>query len=301
MRVECACGKITNLADKYAGKKIRCPSCKEVIQVPDESIVEEKAVAATLKSKMLARREPEDDDDEEDHPRPRRKVKKQESFLSQYGLYLGIGGAVLAIVAIVVVIVLTRKTSEPDTTVADKPKDKPVVVPPKKDGVGQPVDKDRPVGDQGKEAPIRQDGWKTITSRDGGFSIDFPPIGHVSEQVDGLADSPLRSFKYYLAVPGVKNCWYQATAYIFTIGDASTPIEAAKTEYTRASGRTVVRESEVTVKGNRGWEIVSKNRDGTTRVRGFVIKNRSYLVTVDNVDKLPEKDVDKFFDSLSFP
>ena len=35
MNVLCACGKDLNIPDKYAGKRIRCPSCGQVVDVPD--------------------------------------------------------------------------------------------------------------------------------------------------------------------------------------------------------------------------------------------------------------------------
>src|SRR5262245_14196354 len=34
IRVECACGKQLSLKDELAGKKVRCPECKAVLQVP---------------------------------------------------------------------------------------------------------------------------------------------------------------------------------------------------------------------------------------------------------------------------
>ena len=35
MNVFCACGKELNVPDQYAGKKVRCPSCHQVVDVPD--------------------------------------------------------------------------------------------------------------------------------------------------------------------------------------------------------------------------------------------------------------------------
>lgn len=35
MNVECACGKLLNVPEQYAGKKVRCPSCHQVVSVPE--------------------------------------------------------------------------------------------------------------------------------------------------------------------------------------------------------------------------------------------------------------------------
>ena len=35
MNVHCACGKELNVPDQYAGKKVRCPSCHQVVDVPE--------------------------------------------------------------------------------------------------------------------------------------------------------------------------------------------------------------------------------------------------------------------------
>ena len=43
MNIDCICGKSLNVPDQYAGKKVRCPSCQEVIEVP-EAIVQATAV-----------------------------------------------------------------------------------------------------------------------------------------------------------------------------------------------------------------------------------------------------------------
>jgi uncharacterized protein (TIGR00266 family) len=43
MNVFCACGKELNVPDQYAGKKVRCPSCQQVVQVP-EAVIDASAV-----------------------------------------------------------------------------------------------------------------------------------------------------------------------------------------------------------------------------------------------------------------
>jgi hypothetical protein len=111
MLVKCDCGKSLNLAEKYAGKRVRCPGCNEVLQVPDEEGVVEEAVAKSIKKKQQLQAKPEPDTDE-DRPQPRRKAKAQPSFMSQYGLYLGIAGGAIVVGVVVLVIVLMRNRSD---------------------------------------------------------------------------------------------------------------------------------------------------------------------------------------------
>ena len=43
IKVTCSCGRVLNVKDELAGKKGRCPSCGNVLQVPT---LEEAAVEA---------------------------------------------------------------------------------------------------------------------------------------------------------------------------------------------------------------------------------------------------------------
>src|SRR5262249_11572692 len=122
MQVECECGKVMKVADKFAGKKIRCPACRGVIQVPDDDQGEKEIAAArpraavTAQPKGVKRKpplEPEEDhdadEDEEQQPRrPKRRAKKPATFLGKYGLLLGIGGGAVVVAAVVLIVVMTR-------------------------------------------------------------------------------------------------------------------------------------------------------------------------------------------------
>jgi hypothetical protein len=91
-----------------AGKSMRCPACRAVIKVPADDADDE-----------------EDDRDEEDEAPRRKKSKKGRNDRKRkkaagppLGLWLGIGGAVLAVVVVVLVIVLGKKGGD---NVVDKP------------------------------------------------------------------------------------------------------------------------------------------------------------------------------------
>ena len=38
MNIDCICGKQLNVPDQYAGRKVRCPNCQEVVAVPEQVI-----------------------------------------------------------------------------------------------------------------------------------------------------------------------------------------------------------------------------------------------------------------------
>jgi hypothetical protein len=61
----CPKGHELTLEERLAGKKIRCPRCKSVFQVPELE-------AEAISEKPLGRRARDDDDDEDDRPRKRR-------------------------------------------------------------------------------------------------------------------------------------------------------------------------------------------------------------------------------------
>ena len=119
MLVECACGKRLKVADHLAGKRVRCPGCGEPLLV--EEHVENEQAAAPVKAKRKTPSEPQ----EEDQPkRPKKKRKPAASFLSRYGLILGLGSGLLAIGAIVAVVLFLNQggpTNSKDGPLALKP------------------------------------------------------------------------------------------------------------------------------------------------------------------------------------
>lgn len=65
---DCECGKQLRVADAFAGKRAKCPSCENVMPVPMESVEEE----APVKRPAIARRVAAREEDEGDRPRRRR-------------------------------------------------------------------------------------------------------------------------------------------------------------------------------------------------------------------------------------
>ncbi|MCI0682424.1 MAG: hypothetical protein L0Y71_09985 [Gemmataceae bacterium] len=78
----CPKGHTLTLEEKLAGRKIRCPRCQTVFEVPDaddeyEDDDEDEAISEKPLRKTGRRRaEDDDDDDEEDDDRPRRKTRR---------------------------------------------------------------------------------------------------------------------------------------------------------------------------------------------------------------------------------
>lgn len=125
--ISCDCGKELKIKDGLAGKKIRCPECQEILNVPAaESEEAEIPVPKKASSKSPAAGiakvkrqvvEQNDDDDEEERPsrknNKKKKSKKQPS--NNLPMILGIGGGAVVVIGIIVAVVLislsgTKKT-----------------------------------------------------------------------------------------------------------------------------------------------------------------------------------------------
>src|SRR5438876_521261 len=121
----CACGKKLKVADEKAGRKVRCPTCQEIVQVPKTAKVSSPAAAppgAAIKAKPPSRPQPkdavqpararrptealEDTVDDDDEVRPRKSSQKKggrarrEAKSSPKGLYLAVGGGALALIVV---------------------------------------------------------------------------------------------------------------------------------------------------------------------------------------------------------
>lgn len=91
LTVACICGKTLQLKDELAGKKIKCPACQAVVEVP----AAQAPTAATMiddepPPARKPRRVVEDDDEEDEAPRPKKKSRKPL-------LFLGLGCGVLTL------------------------------------------------------------------------------------------------------------------------------------------------------------------------------------------------------------
>jgi hypothetical protein len=120
MRIECRCGKRLRVDDALAGKTVRCPACGSLLQAeprPVEIEAEKEAPRPAAR-----RRDPDDedeprsrqsrpaysDDEEDDRPRPRKKRKQPAKAGSSALLWLLVGGAGLAVAAVLVVTMWPR-------------------------------------------------------------------------------------------------------------------------------------------------------------------------------------------------
>jgi dienelactone hydrolase len=93
------CDKKIRLDDDFDGRSIRCPRCKEVVQV------------------RRRRQRADDDDDDDDDRREtwRGRSRKQKSGSIGLWIGLGAGGAALVLIAVVVVVLAARRTpARPD-------------------------------------------------------------------------------------------------------------------------------------------------------------------------------------------
>src|SRR4051794_22542970 len=92
MRVTCPCGKVLTLDDKLAGKRVRCPACREVLTVSDAG-----GESPPPPSRAAAPEEPDDST-----TRPRKKKRKKEAssaapvLLAGAAAFLLIAGVVAA-------------------------------------------------------------------------------------------------------------------------------------------------------------------------------------------------------------
>lgn len=75
MLVVCPCGKKLKVNESLAGKKVRCPACKEVFVARDQESDDEEERVLPGKNRNKRRVDEEEDSEEQDHP-PRDKKRK---------------------------------------------------------------------------------------------------------------------------------------------------------------------------------------------------------------------------------
>jgi len=144
MFVFCPCGKKLKVADKLAGKKVRCPGCEEVFIAEEETGEEKESVlspknpikrpsdeemnpkqkplASNKKRKPKPETEDEDDfDDDEEQPRSSRNKRKPVSGENpSFALWRNIiGSSVLGILLIALGVVTWRTYNQPGMLALD--------------------------------------------------------------------------------------------------------------------------------------------------------------------------------------
>ena len=121
----CSCGKVLQVKDEHAGKRVRCPECQEISVAQAEpafEVVDEDEAPLPIAKPTRAKSADEDEDDrprkkrrddDDDDDRPRRKKKKlkskkppREEEAKHFGFERGIansgvaGGIIAMIVAV---------------------------------------------------------------------------------------------------------------------------------------------------------------------------------------------------------
>ena len=119
MRIRCtACSAVLNVADEVAGKRIRCPRCKEAIVAAPAKEEKRKPQTAASPSKSIERLPKADDIEEsEDMPRPRKKKKKRKKDKSQMIVGIAVTGVVAVGIAIAVVVLANTRATAPAAAV----------------------------------------------------------------------------------------------------------------------------------------------------------------------------------------
>lgn len=115
----CRCGKQLNLADKLAGKRIRCPACAETLEVPITAVIVAEAPPARAEAvrggpppvpSRSARRLVVDDDDE-----PRASPAQRPVWL-----WIGIAAVVPVVVVTIAFVIYLNMSKTPDAAMEDK-------------------------------------------------------------------------------------------------------------------------------------------------------------------------------------
>jgi DNA-directed RNA polymerase subunit RPC12/RpoP len=175
-------------------------------------------------------------------------------------------------------------------------------------GVGPPVDATDKLNDEKKPEPRPEPGlaaWKTYTSDEGGFSIDFPP--ERGEVVITPTNIPT---KYGQATSVVYSCNAQAATGGFILQYTVYPqkmpekviadaLVTMRKNLKSPPGVKVMAESDVTIDGNSGWDLILQSPKGDmSRLRVFQVKRRVFTLAVSFAEKIPEKFQTIFLDSL---
>jgi hypothetical protein len=95
INLECDCGKTFKVLDDLAGKRVKCPGCKEILAVPGGA-----ARAATVAREVDDTADEIDDDPDDRQPRRnpfKKKKKKQAKSRSRLGLWIALAGGVVVL------------------------------------------------------------------------------------------------------------------------------------------------------------------------------------------------------------
>src|SRR5262249_21190610 len=144
--------------------------------------------------------------------------------------------------------------------------------------------------------------WKDFTSKEGRFTVRLPR-GSVAERHDEVKSraGKLIIHDYRVELPE------KLGRFIISITDypdgtisaehATNMLASGKKSH--VAGAKIINESEIKVEGHPGWEATFDTSEGRTKIRFFIVKDRTYQIMVrDDEKKLSEKDMQPFFDSF---
>jgi hypothetical protein len=95
INLECDCGKTFKVLDDLAGKRVKCPSCKEVLGVPGGAA---RAATVAREDEDTADENCDDQDDRQPRRNPfKKKKKKQAKSGSRLGLWIALAGGVVVL------------------------------------------------------------------------------------------------------------------------------------------------------------------------------------------------------------
>jgi len=146
-----------------------------------------------------------------------------------------------------------------------------------------------------------QDGWLTVTSKEGGYSVSMP-----GKPVE--VGTPFGIGEFH-GVSHVVNVRSAGSSYSTSYADlpidpsdetiAEKVFDAAKNDLLEKARARVLDEKKIYLKGNSGREIKAQAPNGVIISRNYLVKNRLYQIVVLVPDNAPFDKADKFLNSFS--
>jgi len=144
-------------------------------------------------------------------------------------------------------------------------------------------------------------GWKEVVSDQGRFRAIFPRAPEIGDQ--GTGDSAMRGLK----VIDARVHWFVLYADLDRLIIDEFQIRERYQQSLKGlvnRGARVVKQTDVTLNGRLGLELILQDKSRVSFMRVFVVDRRVYTLDVDQKrSDLPEKipaDVQEFFDSFTF-
>ena len=158
MRIRCtACSALLQVADAVAGKRIRCPKCKEATVAAPLPAEKPRPQTTAVRTKAPVRAPKADIAGDEDAPRKKKKKKKRQKDKSQLIIGLAVTGGVAVCIAIAIVAIAVMKRPVPPDSkeaVAKAPDPVPDAPPRKRPPSNPPKESAPPIPPEKKSATV---------------------------------------------------------------------------------------------------------------------------------------------------